>query len=633
VNDQQIITRYRDRIVAGQRTKLTKNDVSGLIAAFIEQLQDLSSEAKIKSLCEAEIALLEEGYPEATIAKVYLPKYRKAIKQAVAEGKLPMTESTSRHYTYTKRESGEQGEAHDHLSLDFLKYDNATYATIAAESAERNNEKQDSLKPVNPDVYLAKASELLRSDDPFELAAGIAATTGRRFSEVVDKGTLLITTHPYWVQFSGQLKKRSDADSFLTPCLVLAAEVMEAMERFRNHPRISQLAGMSVTTINRSLADSVRRSVIKHFGESGIIPVLEGEADVTIHNLRGVYGEICTHFFCPPSRGVARFVQERLGHVISEEELRRANSSATQHYFHYYLVDESGQHIGSRGVMLVEGEALPMAIELDEGELGEVESMSGIQPELKAVAMETIALPETSEMSMVEFSALSEQVQALTQEVQRLWGHINMNGQTLQTVPTPTDITFFTREIEGLRSRLVQLELERDQGGVELERLRGENGALCEQFEQERQVYQQRIEGLSELLKQPATSAMPTQAVVTSQAVLTEGRGSIREDTAMPLRSSVKGSPVRGNAVQRVEAALLLIQEWNRNHAFADRFAITQGLLQRVTGSYMPIVKQVMQAWKNEVYEHNSEQGVDVDRHNYGRDVGELKAFVQEKLG
>ena len=625
-NRQDIITRYRDRIATGERTKLTQEEMHQLIETFLEQLQGLTTQDEIRALCEAEITLLEEGYPKATIGKVYVPLYRKSIKAAMAEGKLPMTETTSRQYTYTKRESGETGEAHDHRSLDFLKYDNATYSAIAGKSAERNNEKQDNLKPVNPDAYLAKAAELLQSHDPFELAVGLAATTGRRFSEVVDKGKLLATDQPYWISFSGQLKKKKKAttDSYLTPCLVTAADVMAALARFRNHPRIARVIGASARDINRSLANSVKRAVHKHFGATGIIPVLEGEADTTIHNLRGVYGEICVHFFCPPSRGVARFVQERLGHVISDEELKRGNASATQHYFHYYLIDSNGKHIGSRGVKLTDDEPLPTLIEHTS------ESQPEILPEMQPTQQ-----PEATSA----ITTLTKQMATLTQEMQRLWSYVeNMSTQQPQA-PITTDTTFFTREIENLRSQLAALKQERDQAATALEQVQEEKESLLQRFAQERQAYQQRIEGLTELLKQTPTTAQPAPAQPVETTV-TAVEATVARPQTQPL-TSVQPTPLKpkrdhitkaGSADQRVEASMRAIMDWNRQHdSDAAKFAITQSLLQKTTGSNMPAVKRVMEAFKDEIYEHNSEYALDKDRHNYGKEIEAVKRWVEER--
>jgi Telomere resolvase len=357
---QSIINSFRQAIAAGDRNKLSKTDFDELIDDFVEQLAELKSKAKIKALCAAELALLEEGYPQATIAKVYLPRYRKAIKEATEDGFLPLTKATSYQYDYAKRNSGEEGTAIDHFALLYLKYDQALYSQLANASADRNNQKQDNLCPVNLEAFLGVVAILLQSTNPFDLAAGIAAATGRRFSEVVAKGDFVKADkdpQSFWLSFGGQLKKKSVADRFRTPALFPATIVLKALKRFRSLPRIAKLAESSPDLINRSLADSVNRSVDRHFAD--LVPVLPGETAVTIHNLRAIYGEICTHYFCPPDRTTARFVQECLGHVISEQELRRANSAATQHYFHYFLVDSAGKHLSAKGIKL-ETEAPPV---------------------------------------------------------------------------------------------------------------------------------------------------------------------------------------------------------------------------------------------------------------------------------
>jgi Telomere resolvase len=140
---QSIINSFRQAIAAGDRNKISKTDFDELIDDFVEQLAELKSKAKIKALCAAELALLEEGYPQATIAKVYLPRYRKAIKEATEEGFLPLTKATSYQYDYTKRNSGEEGTAIDHFALLYLKYDQALYSQLANAAADRNNQKQD----------------------------------------------------------------------------------------------------------------------------------------------------------------------------------------------------------------------------------------------------------------------------------------------------------------------------------------------------------------------------------------------------------------------------------------------------------------------------------------------------------
>lgn len=72
--------------------------------------------------------------------------------------------------------------------------------------------------------------------------------------------------------------------------------------------------------------------------------------------------------------------------------------------------------------------------------------------------------------------------------------------------------------------------------------------------------------------------------------------------------------------------------DWNRQHDLdADKLAITQSLLQKTTGSNMPAVKRVMETFKHEIYEHNSEYALNPDRHNYGKEIGAVKQWVEAR--
>lgn len=104
---------------------------------------------------------------------------------------------------------------------------------------------------------------------------------------------------------------------------------------------------------------AVNYQVKRHFQDSNIVSVLEGESRVSIQNLRAIYGEIATHFFCPNRASFPRFLSSQLGHLINDEAIDNSNSSSTEHYFHYYLVDEDGQQIDSVGILLEESESAP----------------------------------------------------------------------------------------------------------------------------------------------------------------------------------------------------------------------------------------------------------------------------------
>ena len=384
---EEIIARFRDRITQGKRSKLSKLELEELIDIFLSTLTSTNDPELIQQLCEAEMALLEEGYSSASVAKNYLTKYRKAIALAIDQGRISLNEHNSHSYVYFK--DGVEHETTEHWALTYLKYDRAEYEQFAEATTRNNNLKQDELQPIQRDRYLEMVSSLLESQEPLELAIGIAGATGRRYSEVMARGHFSSCDHPYQVYFSGQLKKRTlkgstvpstrgtratdcltaqapsqgafgrskqrderDADSYTIFTLVPASKVLAAIERFRVHPDIAAIESASIEAINQ-FNTPINRLVKHYFEDSDLVPVLKGEARVTIQNLRGIYGEIAVNFFCPPNMGVHRFVQQKLGHLITESELlERKNSGSTEHYFHYYLVDVRGQQLADKGVLL-----------------------------------------------------------------------------------------------------------------------------------------------------------------------------------------------------------------------------------------------------------------------------------------
>jgi len=359
---EEIIARYRQRIQKGDRTKLSKHELEQLVLHFIDRLKLLNSPDEIKALCTAEIQLLEEGYPQATIAGNQIPLYRRLIEDAISTDTLLLTNENSHLVTWTKRNTGELGQTQEHFALDYLKYDQATYQQIRGEGTAANNSRQDNLQPVPLQRYLDTATELLASNDERHKAIAIAALTGRRHTEVISKGHFQLTHHPYLLHFQGQQKKQMGEDEaapgFDILTLVPASQVLEGIERFRTLPAIEQLEGVdSKDPRIRVLNTRIDREVKQLFQDTGIVPVLAGKKTVSIHRLRGVYGAIAVHFFCPPTKHEHRFLQHYLGHVLDQQQAA-PNSIATSHYFHYRLVNEQGQPLEGQGVLL-DAKALP----------------------------------------------------------------------------------------------------------------------------------------------------------------------------------------------------------------------------------------------------------------------------------
>jgi Telomere resolvase len=125
----EVIQVFRDRIRHGSHVRLTTDDFAVLIEGFVEGLRGAKSKKPIQALCEAEIKLLEEGYPQASVAK-YLSRYRTAIRAAVEDGSLQMTKATSHRYVHTQRVTGIKEERLEHWALTYLKYSNEVYESL-----------------------------------------------------------------------------------------------------------------------------------------------------------------------------------------------------------------------------------------------------------------------------------------------------------------------------------------------------------------------------------------------------------------------------------------------------------------------------------------------------------------------
>ena len=296
---QEIVERYRRRLEQGDRTKLTRDERETLTVLLLDQLIALNQRGedtrdKLQSLCEAEKALLEEGYPQGSINSVYLPAYTRVIKAAIAQGRLRLTEQNSYSKPWTKLDGSETGLTQTHYALDFLTYDLQTQKALRAVTTERNNERQDSLATVNLDRYLAQCDALLDSGEPETLALALVTLTGRRHTEIVSKGTFTATDYPYKLHFEGQQKDPTPPFDILT--LIPAKALLPHIERFRAMSAVKALQGLgheapAIDAFN----GRVNRRTAKYFGD--LVPVLEGFKTVSIHRLRALYGAIIIHYF------------------------------------------------------------------------------------------------------------------------------------------------------------------------------------------------------------------------------------------------------------------------------------------------------------------------------------------------
>ncbi|MGB8700959.1 MAG: protelomerase family protein, partial [Thermosynechococcaceae cyanobacterium] len=509
---EEIIARFRDRIAKGERTKLSKQERAELALHFVDRLAECDTEETAIALCRAEMALLEEGYPVGSICNQYLPEWRKGIALAVEEGRLPKQDLAANEF----------GKVYSHWGLKHLLYPNQVHKALKQKTTAANNQKQDDLQPIRADRFIGKCIELLAGKTPYEWAVGLLGVTGRRFSEIVAKGSFSPGSHPYEIAFRGQLKKGiqnlEQAQTFLIAILIKSDKVLAVLDKLREHPRIQELAGLSPDEINSRLNTSVRHYIKREFEETEIVPLLRGEKSVSAHNLRGVYAEIAVHYFCPPSQATHRFVQAHLGHIIGEQELAsRKNAGATEHYFHFRLVGAQGQQLSEKGVLLERFGALPSTVKSEP----EQPELLAIEQEIEAMA---IAQRQRKTQSHPARKSRAQVPSELMHDLKEIAAHkLKADGTYAEVLAAVVDflrddqtpriatsieslgMTFqwFTTEVEQLRQANRLLAAERDQARAdrlavqqqthdqgEMAALRAENAQLKAEVAQFQQIKQ-----------------------------------------------------------------------------------------------------------------------------------------------
>ncbi len=647
-----IIEFFRDRIQQGERLRLSKDELDRLIEGFIERLRGANTEKKIKALCEAEIKLLEEGYPQASVAK-YLTVYRKAIKGAIEEKSLKLTKGNSHRFIHQQRVTGLQEEHFEHWALTYLKYSSEVYETIDKRSQLTNRDKQLNLRLVPVERYLDLLRGFITKKGSYEarwLATAIAGLTGRRFAEVMAKGTFSLTEHPYLLHFEGQLKTRtSQTKVYDIITLIPASEVLEAIERLRQLPDVKAIARLTGKTLSEELNRfNQKLNTICSVTLMQVVPPLEGKKAVSVHNLRSLYGAIAVYFFCPEHQHEYAFIQHFLGHVL--------DSPATGHYFRFSLCDSQGKMVRDKGVLLKEVDPLPLG--MDEEVTDEAPA---VLADSKARASEgkpekAIARSDDLQLPKEWFSELDRRVEVLRREFEA----------QLQEVRQESNSGWFVRRVEALERENLTLRLERDrmiaqaegnQSSMgELEQLQSKNEALAEQLK----LAQDKLDTFRQLLNgngttnnliepdAPVETDKPQSEVAqrvspldTPSQISTE-RGAIAQfNTAPRVRTQnphpesaqpIARGPKSGKAFRRAEAIFLAIKDWNRQFP-SESFAINPGILETIFRVHRQAVKDFFEAYQNELWDYHQELGVESPRwHNRGKDTLKLKEFVNKQL-
>ena len=635
---EQIIQNFRSRINKGSGHKLKKKERECLALLFLDRLVEMNSRGKdtreqIENLCLEEKKLLEEGFTLNSINSVYLPNYTRVLREAIEEGQLPLNEQNSYPKHWVKRDGSEQGTTQTHYAFDFLTYDTATQNKLRAKTTVNNNKRQDSLKPIHLYAYINYLQKLLNSNASEDLTIAIAGLTGRRHAEVVSVGEFKLTNHPYLIHFQGQQKK-VDSTAYEILSLIPALELIPVIQRYREMPFVKALAGLEDDNPKIEAFNSrINRRTQSLFGDSNLVPILDGFKTVSIHRLRGIYGAIAIHYFCPDQQHQHRFLQNYLGHVLNKD-ITAPNSRATDHYFHYYLVDEHGTPITTKGVKLKDIPQLPEFPQDTTTQLHETpapqESTSNqtqlnsdqylqIHPEQYSQwinTLDNISSANTQQDKMAELLSILESPES------RQTSEEQTNTENVQPIiDLSHTLALLTEEVLTLRQQVNELTAQRDSA---IGRARVANAKLQNTDDTQSQITYLKSENLRLKQSQSSLLAAYNQLLANNNQNQTY---STQSKTTTPQQITSK-------PLQKADAIFQAIKQWNQ--LYSDRnFALTKSLLEREFNIHREAAAQFLQANQIQIDQYHKSIGITKTRgHNrqIGRNIEELKNFVNYNI-
>ncbi|MGF1522660.1 MAG: protelomerase family protein [Leptolyngbyaceae cyanobacterium] len=648
-----IIQAFRQRIQGQRRTKLNLDERQTLALILRDRLIHLAAAGTdtpeaIQTLCQEEINLLAEGYPRNTLKSSYLPEYTRLLKDAIARGALPLTEQNSYQGNH---------EARRHYALDFLTYSLTAQHHRQSSTLKRENGTSPAEPPVSVELdrYLTACQALIASNEPAELIAGITATTGRAYAEVLAFsyfGTteaggfnrITLQEHPYLLRFaaSGQ-EIPSDTDIL---AILPAVDILAALNKLRGQTAIAELEGKPFEAPETQvLITQIDHAVYVSFGKTDIVSTLPKTA--SLYPLRELYGTIAVHFFCPQS-GEHQFLHRYLGHLVSEDE---QVEDWTADRFSRYRLTRNQIPLTTRGVTLSSTGQLPMYPDAEPSTpRKELSADDEIAQELDALSLEELAgvtddvesagTSPTKAPDPQPNTAHSQPDQAL---IESLLGIVKQQSQT---------ITILSETIAHLRADLATalqgqpthpanhstiqtLEQSLAAARAEQERLH----ALSENYRAKWRETSQRLTQIHTVASLPAPSDIqegnpllaatepPPPPIIQSATQKQRGPG---RPAADPQQSIVYRRAIR---------TWELTQHWNREHDYRPDTAIqlSKSLLTRSFGIHAKAIKQFWTDFATDIQAENQQLGLnDGDIHfNKGekleRYVNHVKTILEKE--
>ena len=495
---------------------------------------------------------------------------------------------------------------------------------------ERNETTRVSLRldngqEISPDEYLEVTGNLLQSQDLHEVAVGLIAATGRRPHEILARAKFAaVEGQSYQVMFTGQGKKRGDQPVFAIATLYPASYVIERLNWLRKEPStkalLTEVANENPTDVaaqNRAIDSrrngSLNRVVRAYFGDKGdkapILNFRHGEEQDNCKALRAAYLALATERDCQGSTGSKMLHAARsAGHFVKDAPTDRdlQNLVTTLGYADYYTTKPVGFPDAPEKEKLVQVRAIPADFEY----LKELQAQWNLPNQQSVVSrliehhknrVDVAKQLQESQRLIAQLEAEIKQLTETNNQLDQANKQLTEEKAAMETTAPqqPQTVTLNVTELDSwLEAKIIEVVNKVTLGGA------------------------------------IAPSAKATAAKVTP----------IKEEIDWQAKTDAEvwGSKATLAAVEKIRRSYQAICLYNDTVATldSDRLAITNQALRDLSGCNGLLVRDWIEAHKDEVISHNAKFGMENKKDpsnpasyaNKGKDTDKILLLINEEF-
>ena len=314
-------------------SKLGKSNskIQERICELLFRLVQTDDPAKVKRLCQEEIAWLE-GEPYAPSSRAsYVAAYRKAIAAYFSEHQPPESLLAEKETV--------KGTVIQHCALNFLFASPADYEYGKQKTKAKTEGQRDNLIGFDAAAAVDATDKALQSDDWRELAVGLIMASQARPSDMLSSGEFKAVSK-YRLEFTSRAKKRGAIAKGEIFCLLEAVTFVDAFSRLRRSPEVIKMRSWSLKDIDSGKNATLNRAVERVYGE--IMSAPYGEDKLTCKNLRAAGVNVCYWLHGRKNQSLGRFAELQLLH---------SNPSTAANYEDFYPTDSQGNRLHETGIL------------------------------------------------------------------------------------------------------------------------------------------------------------------------------------------------------------------------------------------------------------------------------------------